>query len=343
MDRRNVLHAGLALAGAGALAACGGGHQQEKADGVLYGRALSLTPPKSPWDEQWTHFKGNIAQDETIRLDYFNRGETGPEDQQMFDIRRGRGHVGGPSLQGLAVIIPELTIAMAPYLFESEGEVDFVYDRYLKEVCRPLFRAKNMHLMQWVEVGWTNLYSNGAILKPSDAAGQKLRGAPNRSSQAFLRAIGADSVPLGSTEIVPALQTGLITGGLGATVFHYFSSRDYATDFTLTKHAYDTGGVIFNLEWYEGATKSQRKTLDEAWMSSDKARASVRGLTAFTIEDMKKRGIKIHELAPDVRAQWADATKHIADDLVAEIGGASKDVLDAIRAGKRAYAAGQRA
>jgi TRAP-type C4-dicarboxylate transport system substrate-binding protein len=340
MNRRTL----IAGAGAGALlAACENAHDRQRAAGILYGRALSMTPPKSPWDDQWTHFKAEIAKDETIRLDYFNRGETGPEDQQMFDIRRGRGHVGGPSLQGLSVIIPELTIAMAPYLFDSEGEVDFVYDTYLKDVCQPLFRAKNLHLMQWVEVGWTNLYSNRPVLRPADAAGLKLRGAPNRSSQAFLRAVGADSVPLGSTELVPALQTGLITGGLGATVFHYFSTRDYASDFTLTKHSYDTGGIIFNRDWYEAASPRQRHTLDNAWMSSAEARASVRNLTQFSIDDMRKRGIRIHELSPEDRALWVKATEGIAEALVAEIGGASQDVLDAVRAGKKAYAQGKRA
>jgi TRAP-type transport system periplasmic protein len=325
------------------LAACAGEHAAERAAGILYGRALSVTPPKSPWDDQWTHFKAQIAKDPKIKLDYFNRGETGAEDQQMFDIRRGRAHVGGPSLQGLSVIIPELTIAMAPYLFDSEAEVDFVYDTYLMEVCRPLFRAKGLHLMQWVEVGWTNLYANKAVVLPADAAGQKLRGAPNRAAQAFLRAIGADSVPLGSTELIPALQTGLITGGLGATVFHYFSTRDYASDFTLTKHSYDTGGIIFNNDWYEAATPAQRRTLDTAWMSSNEARASVRKLTQFALDDMRKRAITIHELTPEQRAQWVKATEGVAETLVAEIGGASQQVLDAVRAGKKSFAAGKRA
>jgi TRAP-type C4-dicarboxylate transport system substrate-binding protein len=204
-----------------------------------------------------------------------------------------------------------------------------------------LFRARGLHLMQWVEVGWTNLYSNGAILTPADAAGQRLRGAPNRASQAFLRAIGADSVPLGSTELIPALQTGLITGGLGATVFHFFSTRDYATDLTLTKQSYDTGAIIFNNAWYEGANAAQRRTLDAAWMSSDEARASVRTLTQFAIDDMRKRGIKVHELTPEQRAQWVKATEGVADALVAEIGGQSRQVMDAIIAGKQAFAAGR--
>jgi TRAP-type transport system periplasmic protein len=329
--------AALALLGAGALSACGPPPRPKP--GILYGRAVSNTPPKSPWDEQWIHFKGKIAKDPSIQLAYFNRSETGPEEQQMFDIRRGRAHLGGPSLQGLSSVVPELTIAMAPFLFSSEAEVDFVYDRYLKAVFDPLFAAKGLKLLQWVEVGWTNLYSNGAVLLPADAAGRRLRGSPNRAAQGFLRAIGADSVPLGATELVPALQTGLIDGGLGATVFHFFSTRDYATDFTLTRHSYDTGAIIANLEWWQGATDSQRDTIGHAWMSSVEARQSVRKLTAFALSDMKKRGVRLHELTPEQRARWIAATANVAPALIAEIGGASGEVWAAIQAGKKAFAA----
>lgn len=339
IGRRGVL-IGL---GAVATAGCGGEHAQERAAGVLYGRAVSVTPPKSPWDEQWAFFRARLAQEPTIRLDYFNRGETGGEEQQMFDLRRARASIGGPSLQGLSSIVPELTVAMAPYMFDSEGEVDFVYDRHLLEVFRPLFRAKGLRLMQWVDVGWTNLYSNGPVLTPRDAAGLKLRGSPNRAAQKFLHAIGADSVPLASTELVPALQTGLITGGLGATVFHYFSTRDYASDFTLTQHSYDTGAIVANHDWYDSATKRQRAALDTAWMSSVEARANVRRLTNFAISDMAKRGVKVHDLTPAARAEWVEATQGVAALLVGEIGGAAQQVYDAIMAGKREYAARGRA
>jgi C4-dicarboxylate-binding protein DctP len=339
IDRRRLLAGAAAGAATLGVAACGaGGPGARREPGILQGRAVSFTPPKSPWDEQWQYFRARIATDPTIQIDYFNRGETGGEEQQMFDLRRGRATVGGPSLQGLSSLIPELTIAMAPYIFASEAEVDFVYDNHLREVFTPLFAARGLHLLQWVEVGWTNLYSNGAIVLPGDARGQKLRGSPNRAAQEFLRAIGADSVPLSSTEIIPALQTGLITGGLGATVFHFFSAARYATDFTLTKHSYDTGAIVMNLDWYRSASPSQRAVLDTSWMSPTQARASVRKLTDFALQQMRGMGIRIHELTPQQRAAWADATADVTERLVAEIGGASRQVLDAITAGKADFA-----
>lgn len=328
-----------ALTATAACSVLGCAPRADPTEEILFGRAVSFTPPRSPWEEQWDWFKANVASDPSIEIDYFNRGETGGEEQQLFDLRRGRASIAGPSLQGLASVVPELTIAMTPFLFDSEEEVDFVYDHYLLDVCRPLFAAKGLHLMQWVEVGWTNLFSNGPIVRPQDAAGRKLRGSPNRAAQEFLRAIGADSVALASVDIVPSLQTGLISGGLGATVFHYFATRRYASDFTLTRHSYDTGAIVMNSAWRRKATPTQRQTLDAAWMPSPQARASVRRLTAFALGEMRKEGVRIHELDAALRREWAAATASVADRLVDSIGGQSQEVYEAILAGKAAFAA----
>jgi TRAP-type transport system periplasmic protein len=327
------------------LAACGGEHAAERATGLLYGRAVSNTPPRTPWDAQWTYFKEAIAEDRTIRLDYFNRAETGNEEQQLFDLRRGRAMVGGMSLQGLASVVPELSIPMAPYLFSSQPEVDFVYDTELLAIFRRLFEEKGLKLMQWVEVGWTNLYSNGPVLTPGDARGKKLRGSPNLAAQGFLSAIGADQIPLGTPEVVPALQTGLITGGLAGTVFHAFSTRAFASDFTLTQHSYDTGAVVANLAWWRSATDGQIDTLSHAWMPSDEARAGVRSLEAGLLADFASpkapgtRKVAVHALTQEQRAQWVDATKGVSAKLIAQIGGASEEVYAAIERGKAAFAA----
>jgi TRAP-type C4-dicarboxylate transport system substrate-binding protein len=123
-------------------------------------------------------------------------------------------------------------------------------------------------------------------------------------------------------------------------VFHYFSTRDYASDYTLTRHSYDTGAIVANHAWWASATPSQRNTLDHAWMSSAEARASVRKLTAFCLDDMRKRGVRVHELTPAQRDVWRKATASIAGALIDEIGGESETVWRALQDGKRAYAAG---
>ncbi|MEL7029459.1 MAG: TRAP transporter substrate-binding protein DctP, partial [Pseudomonadota bacterium] len=251
----------------------------QEAEEPYYGRAVAFAQPNSVWHQHWIAYQQAIDADPNLEMDYFIHGELGGEEQMMHDLRRGRAHVGGMALQGLASTVPELTVAMAPYLFDSVEEVDFVYDEFLLEFFNDLFAEKGLYITQWVEVGWTNVFGNGTkILTPEDAANLKLRCSPNIAAQYFLDAIGADAIPLSSTDLVPSLQTGLVKGGLSSTVFHYFVTRRYSTDLTLTRHSYDTGAIVVNKEWLDAAPTDQRRTIVEGWMPSDEARASVRNL-----------------------------------------------------------------
>ena len=344
----------LGLAGAAAtLAACG----ESRPAGELYGRAVAQAPPRTPWDAQWSNFAQNIAQNPSIRLDYFTKAELGDEERMLHDLRRGRSHIGGMSLQGLASSIPELTIAMAPYLFDSREEVEFIYDEFLFGIVDELAAAQNLKLLQWVEVGWTHMFAGRPLTDPDDAAGLRMRTSPNAAARYFCEAVGMDAIPLDIADVIPALQTGLVQGGLSSVVFHFFATLDLATDFTLTRHSYDTGAIVINRTWYDGATDAQRATIDSAWGSAASARMGVRiledvvmgwlregvqrdreGNVVRPLRTTSGSQISIHDLTPDQRAAWKARTVNVIDRLVDTIGGRSAEVYDRILAGKAAFA-----
>ncbi len=306
---------------------------------VLYGRAVAFAQPNSVWDQEWQRVRSDLAQQEAVRLDYFTRGERGSEEQMLHDLRRGRAHLGGMSLQGLAATVPELNIAMAPYVFQSAEEVDFVYDNYLFDVFDALFADRNLVLLQWVEVGWNGIYSQVPIRLPEDTRGLRLRGSPNPATQLFLKAIGTDSIPLGSADLVPALQTGLIEGGVSSVIFHYFLTRGYASHLTLSRHSYDTGAVVANKAWFDGATAEQRAILRGAWGDVATARAAVRALADVAIAGMRDEGVEIQVLSKLELERWRTASRTIVPMLIEQIGGRSEAVHQAIVQGKGHFAA----
>jgi len=359
MRRRQFLGYAAAAAAVPALAACG---RRDVAEGELYGRAVAQAPPRTPWDAQWRTFESNIAQNPTLDFDYFTKAELGDEERMLHDLRRGRSHVGGMSLQGLASSIPELTVAMAPYLFDSRAEVDFVYDEYLFSIVDELAQAQNLRLLQWVEVGWTHVFANRPLTHPDMAQGLKMRTSPNAAARFFCEAAGMDAIPLGITDTVPALQTGLVQGGLSSAVFHFFATLDLAAHFTLTYHSYDTGAIVLNKPWYESATASQKQTIDTAWGSAAEARAGVRMLDDMVLAWMREgvqrnregevvrplvttsgAPIQVHELSADERAAWKAETVNVVDRLVDTLGGRSAQVYEQILAGKAEFARRQAA
>lgn len=355
MLKRREFLALAGLAGAGTLAGCG---RRNDPPGTLYGRAVAQAPPRTPWDAQWLAFEARMAENETLNIDYFTKAELGNEERMLHDLRRGRAHIGGMSLQGLASSIPELSIAISPYLFDSYEEVDYVYDNHLYDIINELALAQNLFILQWVEVGWTHIFANRPLLTPDDAAGLKIRTSPNAAARFFCEAAGMDAIALGISDVIPALQTGLVEGGLSSLPFHFFSTLELSTDFTLTRHSFDTGAIVLNRDWYERATPSQRDTIDTAWGSSADARAGVRAMTEILEGAMRsgvQRGpdggvvrelrtsrgeeIHVHDLDAAQLAAWRRATENVIDQLIDDVGGRSREVYEAILAGKAAFAA----
>ncbi len=309
---------------------------------ALSGKVAAMAAPNSPWDRQWTRFQDYLSQHAPdIELTYFIRGEIGNEDDMLAAVRRNRVQIAGPSLQGLAAVVPELAVPMAPYLFESVEEVDFVYDNYLYEPVQEILNDKGLVLLRWSEVGWTDLYADRPLYLPEDVKGLSMRGPPNIAAQVFLRHVGANLVPLGSVDIVPALQRGLIQGGASNLIFHFYISRAYASHVTLTHHSYDTGGLVANKRWFDSATPEQQAALIAANGTPEETRQPVRVLLDSLIQQMRDEGIVIVELTPEQRARWVEETRPLAQDIIDQVGGRAQWLYEAILAGKAAFKARQ--
>ena len=330
MKRRDML--------AGASAFAGVSFSQARSAKTANAKITAQAMVGSPWDHQWDEFKANIARHPDITVEYYIRGETGSEEQMLTALRRNRVQIGGITMWGLAGIIPEAAGPLIPFLFDTTEEVDFVFDNFLAAPFDGFLQEKGLKFLLWSEVGWSNLYAKKPVLTPADAKGLKLRGSPSYAAQAFLMAVGANPVALGIADIAPALQTGLVDGGLSSLTFFYYGLKSFATDLTEVHQRYDQGFQIANLEWWNRLTADQQLAFQTAFVPMDRARHDLRAHNEDIKRNLLAEGLRIHTLTPDQRAQWVAATTSTHGDIVREIGGRAQEVYDLIQTGKRAFA-----
>lgn len=308
------------------------------AEDIARGKVTALAQVDSPWDRHWDYFKAKIDEAPDVEMEYFIRGEVGTEEQMLTALRRNRIQIGGITMWGLAGIIPEAAVPMIPFLFDSEAEVDFVFDNYLQPLFTEYLAERGLVFLEWSEVGWSNLYASKPVLNPTDAKGLKLRGSPNFAAQAFLQSVGADSIPLGTADIAPALQTGLVDGGLSSMVFFYYALSDFATDVTETHQSFDQGIQMANKQWWDSLTDGQRESIEGAFFPIAPAREDVRTLIKDLKSDLASRGLTLHTLTPEQRARWVTATLPAHRAILDEIGGRAETVYAAILKGKKEFA-----
>lgn len=306
-------------------------------------RIAALSPPGTPWHDGWVRFEERFdaMEDTGLELDMFITGQLGSEETMLSGLRRGRLHIGGFSLQGLAVVVPELNVLLAPFLFDSVQEIDFVTDHYLTPAFRELFAEKDMELLQWAEVGWTHVYGLTPIVTPDDARNRPMRASNAMGSQIFTEAIGADSTPVTFSEVIPSLQTGLIESGQSGTGMYAIAgiSRE-AKHLTLTRHAFDTGLIVAYRPWFRALEEEQQQALLDALDPLQFSREDVRRmLHRMLTEELPAQSVTIHELSPAERARWHEALAGTHEVLLQRIGGRAREIYRLVQEGKREWAA----
>lgn len=312
-----------------------GAHAQDYA-----GRVGAFSLPNSPWDVQWSRFRESVNSS-GLELEYFIRGELGSEEAMLAALKRNRLQVGGISLQGLASVVPELNVALAPFLFESAEEVDYVYDEVLLDLTNELLEPHGLVLIRWLESGWFSIGSQTPIQSPADLDGLRIGGSPNVAIQGFLRGVGADSVPIASVDLVQALDTGLVDGAIKPTALVYSNLRERVSSVTLFNVAYDTGGLIANRKWFEDLTDAYEAALRNGHGPSAQVRQEVRDMVDDQLADMRDNGPALVYPSEANVAAWINAGRATHPAIIEGSGSEAQRVYEAVLSGIEVFRSGE--
>ncbi len=299
------------------------------------------TTPNTPGEALWLDFKRRVEQssDGRIRMRALIYGQIGSEEQLLSGLRRGRIQYANLSAQVVSGVVPELALLYAPFLFASEAEADFVYDRYLTTLFRELLAAKDLHLVTWYEIGFHNVYARDRpILVPADAVGRRFRIASSLSARLFAEAIGADVIPLGFGDIISSLQTGLIEAGENSvTLYSRTGIAGEAPHLTLTDHLLGMSLIVSRKRWWNELPAADRRLLEESFPPIAQSRAVVRAQTEGDLATADRLGFVVHALTPQQREEWRRATAGVTAALISDIGGRAGEVYEVIRRGKTEF------
>lgn len=325
------------------MAGCNGEPPEQEGDGkliVIVGAAGAID---TPWHDAWRRFERRVneAGYPGLELQMFVNSQLGTEETIMANVRRGRVQYGGTSLHGMSSIVPELSVILAPYLFDSYEEVDFVADNYLTPVFAEMLAERGLTFIQWSEVGWNHIYCREPRKEPEEFRGVKMRASTAIAPQVFTDSIGADNIPLAFDETLPALQTGLIEcGQSGAGQYLLARIADEAPHYTLTGHAYDSGVQFANKDWYDSLPEDAQQVLEDALDGQQENRDIVREVIAAQEREWQEAGrVTFHTLTEEQKSRWRQAAQGSHEKLLERIGGRAQEIYDLILAGKAEFAA----
>lgn len=303
---------------------------------------VANTPPGGAGDKAWRAFAEalNAKAPGRFTMKMLVRGELGGDDQGFPAIRRGRGHIGIAGESGYSQTLPEASVLNLPFLFSSADECDFVFDTVWTPEAQKLATARGIALLQWVEIGWLELFGKKPILVPGDTKGYRMRAFPYEASQMFLKTVGADAIVIATPDVIPGLQTGLVAGGEFSLLSYLrFSIFSEAPHLTLTEHSYAVSGLFANTQYLSKLSPEDRAALTSAFPDTPTTRRETRADLAQELEDGTKKGVIVHRITPAQRALWADAARPIHQAVIERLGPEAARIYDLVQEGKKLYAA----
>lgn len=262
----------------------------------------TLAPEGSSWMKVMRSLEKELQRmtNGEVGFKFYPGGVSGDEIDVIRKMRIGQVHAAGFTGVGLGEILPEVRVLDLPFLFRSDKEIEFIYEK-MNDYFTARFEEKGYILLGWVPVGWVHFFSSEPITSVESLRPQKAwmwEGDP--LVQATYSGLGVSPHPLSVTDVLLSLQTGMVdtvyASPMGALALQWYTKVNYMSELRM---ANATGGVLMTKKMFDRLPDRHKKSV------RDISQRYLKQLVQKIQEDnnqsiiiMKQNGLKITPL-PD--------------------------------------------
>ncbi|MBN8443463.1 MAG: TRAP transporter substrate-binding protein [Thauera sp.] len=234
-----------------------------------------------------------------MKVKVFSGGQLGGDAQTVSALQGGTVEMTILNSGILGAQVKDFEVFDFPFMFANSAEADAVLDGAFGKNLHQKLEAKGIVGLGYWELGFRNL-TNGrrSIQKVEDIAGLKLRVIPNPINLDWVKALGANPVPLAFPEVYTALETKAIDGQENpVTVIHANKFNEVQKYLTLTRHQYNPQSIIVSKKVWDKLSADEKKILaDAAAEAIQYERKITREQEAQALDALKKAGMEVTEL-----------------------------------------------
>lgn len=306
LTRRTFLSTVLALGLGGALGSLdrvfGAGGPVKVRLGTLAPRGSSYYKHLQAMGEKWRQAPGG-----GVLLTMYPDGTMGTEADMVRRMRLGQLQAGMLTAAGLADIEPAVSgLQNLPMMFRSLEEVDYIVEK-LQPMLEKRLEEKGFVVLFWGDTGWVRFFSKQPVIRPDDLKKTKLFVRAGSAAELdSYRSVGLNPVPLETVDILPNLQTGLINAvPLPPSIALAGQVDGAAPHMLVLDWAPLVGAAVITKKTWDAIPLEGREALRKAATETGKLmKADGRRESVESVEAMRKRGLRVHAVTPEVEAEW---------------------------------------
>jgi TRAP-type C4-dicarboxylate transport system substrate-binding protein len=287
--------------------------------------------------EVWRSAQGNNS-----KYLIYTDGSQGGEAELTRRMRIGQLQAALISVVGLREIEPSIAaLQNLPMLFKNWEEVDYVREQ-MRPSIEKKFLDKGFVVLAWGDSGWVRFFSKDPGFRPVDFKKMKFFAWGSESEQQeIMKSLGYTPVPLETSDILPAIQTGMINV-VPSTPYFAMASQIYNTAPNMLEinWAPIVGALVITKTAWDNMSPGTQQAVR---IASDKAGLEMRTQARVEVDEavaaMKKRGLIVNKPNAEQRKEWAD----LADKLYPRIRGSMvpAETFDEVFAHLRTFRATQ--
>jgi len=270
--------------------------------GTLAPKGSSYYKHLQAMGEKWRQAPGG-----GVTLTIYPDGTMGSEADMVRRMRLGQLQAGLLTAAGLAQIEPAANgLQYMPMMFRSLEEVDYIGE-HLQPRLEKRLEEKGFRALFWTDTGWVRLFSKQPVIRPDDLRKTKLFvTAGSTADLDIYRSVGCNPVPLETVDILPNLQTGLINAVPLPPSFALAGQVDTAAPHMMNLDwAPLVGALVITKKTWDAIPRAGHDALRQAAAETGKLiKADGRRESAESVEAMRKRGLQVHNLTPEIEAEW---------------------------------------
>jgi TRAP-type transport system periplasmic protein len=267
-----------------------------------------------------------------IKVRVFAGGVLGGDQQTVSALQGGTIDMTVLNSGILGAHVKEMAIYDFPFLFGNADEADAVVDGPFGQNLHKKLEEKGIIGLGYWELGFRNI-TNGArpINKVEDIAGLKLRVIPNPINLDWVKALGANPVPLAWPEVYTALEQKAVDGQENpVTVIQANKLNEVQKHLALTNHVYNPQSMIISKRTWDRFSEAEKQAFQDAAREAIKYQRQVsREQTATALDALKKSGMQVTELPPEEVAKLRELMKPVIAQHAETVG---QETVDAINA-----------
>jgi len=295
----------------------------------------TLAPAGSAWHEalkdmarRWEEASGG-----QVRLRVYAGGVQGDEGDMIRKLSVGQLQAVAVSNIGLHDVVTEPQAFSTPLLFGNDAEMECALSR-VKERLDAALRRRGLVPLQWSRLGTAVFFCNAPFRTPAELARAKMfawEGDP--ATVKAWRAAGLKPVVLSTSELLPALTTGMVDCAANVPLYMLTSRA-----FERARHLVDLplgpvlGATVVRKDvWDRIPQQVQQRLLEISREIGARIDAEVRRLNADAVHAMEGQGL---DVVPVDREQWLPALEKTWAVIRGEV--VSAEFFDELRAARDA-------